>query len=95
MGCPMSSHSLWLFLGWLDGLGDHLRDLPCEDIFKLGASVAASEFCEWVQVGTDVYIPHVKYQVKPYSSPWLSAACATAIVHRNYFFPLHQQNKSS
>ena len=23
--------------------------------FKLGASPAASEFCEWVQVGIDVY----------------------------------------
>ena len=34
-----------------DGLRDHLRDIPCEDIFKLGASAAASEFCEWVQVG--------------------------------------------
>ena len=38
-----------------DGLRDHLRDVPWEDIFKLGAS-AASEFCEWVQVGIDVYI---------------------------------------
>ena len=28
-----------------DGLCDHLRDVPWEDIFKLGASVAASEFC--------------------------------------------------
>ena len=30
-----------------DGLGDHLRDVPWEDIFKLGASAAASEFCDW------------------------------------------------
>ena len=52
-----------------DGLCDHLRDIPWEDIFKLGASAAASEFCEWVQVGIDVYIPHRKYQVKPHSSP--------------------------
>ena len=52
-----------------DGLRDHLRDVPWEDIFKLGASAAASEFCEWVQVGIDVYIPHRKYQVKPHSSP--------------------------
>ena len=52
-----------------DGLRDHFRDVPWEDIFKLGASAAASEFCEWVQVGTDVYIPHRKYQVKPHSSP--------------------------
>ena len=39
-----------------DGLRDHLRDVPWEDIFKLSASAAASEFCEWVQVGIDVYI---------------------------------------
>ena len=65
------------------------------DIFKLSASAAASEFCEWVQVGVDVYIPHRKYQVKPHSSPWFSAACAAAIVHRNHFFRLYQQNKSS
>ena len=39
------------------GLRDHLRDVPWEDIFKLSASAAASEFCEWVQVGIDVYNP--------------------------------------
>ena len=52
-----------------DGLRDHLRDVPWEDIFKFGASAAAREFCEWVHVGIDVYIPHRKYQVKPHSSP--------------------------
>ena len=78
-----------------DGLRDHLRDVPWQNIFKLSASTAASEFCEWVQVGIDVYIPHRKYQVKPHSSPWFSAACAAAIVHRNHFFRLYQQNKSS
>ena len=62
---------------------------------KLGASAAASKSCEWVQVGIDVYIPHRKYQVKPHSSPWFSAACAAAIVHRNHFFHLHQREKSS
>ena len=77
-----------------DGLHDHLRDVPWEDIFKLGASAAASEFCEWVWVGIDVYIPHRKYQVKPHSSPWFSAACAAAIVYRNHFFCLYQQIKS-
>ena len=70
-----------------------MRDVPWEDIFKLGASAAASEFCEWVQVGIDVYIPHRKYQVKPHSSPWFSAACAAAIVHRNHFFHLYQREK--
>ena len=78
-----------------DGLCDHLRGVPWEDIFKLGASAAASEFCEWVQVGIDVYIPHRKYQFKPHSSPWFSAACAAAMVHRNHFFRLYQREKSS
>ena len=57
-----------LFPDW-DGLRDHLRHVPWEYIFKHGASAAASEFCEWVQVGMDEYIPHCKYQVKPHSSP--------------------------
>ena len=78
-----------------DGLRDHLRDVPWEDIFKLGASAAASEFCQWVQVGIDVYMPHRKYQVKPHSSPWFSGACAAAIVHRNHFFCLYKKDKSS
>ena len=78
-----------------DGLRDHLRDVPWEDIFKLGASAAANEFCEWVQVGFDVYIDHRKYQVKSHSSPWFSAACAAAIAHRNHFFRLYQKDKSS
>ena len=72
-----------------------MRDVPGEDIFKLSASAAASQFCEWVQVGIDVYIPHRKYQVKPHSSPWFSAACAAAILHRNHFFHLYQRGKSS
>ena len=78
-----------------DGHCDHLRDVPWEDIFKLSASAAASEFCEWVQVEIDVYIPHRKYQVKPHSSQWFSAASAAAIVHRNHLLCLFQHNKSS
>ena len=76
-----------------NGFCGHLRDVPLEDIFKLGASAAASEFCEWVQVGIDVYIPHKKYQVKP-PSPWFSAVCTAAILHRNDFFRLNQKDKS-
>ena len=76
-----------------DSLCDNLRDVPWKDIFKLTS--AASEFFEWVQVGIDVYIPHRKYQVKSHSSPWFSAACAAAIVHRNHFFHLYQREKSS
>ena len=72
-----------------------MRDIPWEDIFKLSASAAAREFCVWVQVGIDVYISHRRYQVRPHSSTWFSAACAAAIVHRNHFFRLYQENKSS
>ena len=41
----MYSHAEW------DDLLDHLRDVPWEYIIKLGASAAATEFCEWVQAG--------------------------------------------
>ena len=78
-----------------DGLCDHLRDVPWEDIFKFSASAATGEFCELVQIGIDVYIPHHKYEVKPLSSPWFSAAFVAAMVHRNHFFGLYLQNKSS
>ena len=71
-----------------------MGDVTWEDIFKLSPSATASEFCEWVQVGIDVYILHQKYQFKPHSSPYFSAACAAAIVHRNHFLHLYQQNKS-
>ena len=41
-----------------DGHHDQLRDVPWEEIFKLNASAtAASEFCEWFQVGIDLYMP--------------------------------------
>ena len=75
-----------------DGLRDYV---PWKDNFKLSTSAAATEFFEMVHVGIDICIPHRKYQVKPYSSTWFSAACAAAIVHRNHFFCLHQKDKSS
>ena len=80
-----------------DSLCDYLRDVPWEDIFKLIASAAASEFCEWfrLELMHVSCMTHRKYQVEPHSSPWFSAVCAAAIVHRNHFFSLHQQNKSS
>ena len=39
-----------------DGSCDHWKDVPGEDILILGASGNASAFCEWVQVGIDIYI---------------------------------------
>ena len=59
-----------------------------EDIFEIGASTAADEFCEWFQVGIDVHIPRRKDQVRPHSSTWFSATFAAAIILRNYFFSL-------
>ena len=41
-----------------DGLCDYLTNVPSQNIFKLSASATASEFCEWIQVGIDVYTPH-------------------------------------
>ena len=73
-----------------NGLHDNLRDVLWEDIFKLGASSVACGFCDQVQVGIDVYIPHRKYKVyisrisMVFSfSSWFS-----------WFLHLHQQNKS-
>ena len=43
----------------------------------------------------NVHLSHRKYQLKPHSSPWFSAAGAAAIVHKNHYFCLYQQNKSS
>ena len=43
----------------------------------------------------DVSFKRRKYHVKPHPSPWFSAACAAAVAHRNYFFPLYQQDKPS
>ena len=75
-----------------DSLHDHLRDIPWEDIFKFSIS-AAREFWERVEVEINVYISHRKYQVKPHSSLWFSAAFTASIVHRNQFFCFNQQNK--
>ena len=78
-----------------DSLCDHLRDSPWKDIFKLNACAAASKFCEWVQLGIDVYISNRRYQVKLHLSPWFSTESAAAIVHRNHCFCLYQMDKSS
>ena len=54
-----------------NGLCDYLGDIPWEDIFKHSACAAAGEFCEWVQVGIDIYIlaSDCMYKVKSDSFP--------------------------
>ena len=78
-----------------DGFCDYLRVVPREDIFRLSTSAAANKFCAWIQARTDVYIRNCKYQLMPLTSSWFLAASAAAIVHRNHFFHLYLQNKSS
>lgn len=71
-------------------------DASREDIFKLGTLVAdASDFYDWFQVGTDLFIPHSKHQVKLNLSLWFSAAFVAAMASRSHFFHLHQQIKFS
>ena len=43
--------------------------------------VEISTPCALCTIKPSVY----RYQVKPLSSPWFSAACAAVIVHRNHF----------
>ena len=45
------SHGDW------NGICDHVRDVPLENMFKFGASAGCTEFCEVVQVGIDVMYP--------------------------------------
>ena len=80
MGMPLIVQLITIIV-LIRAVFDHLRDVLWEDIFKSSAYAAGTECCEWVQVGIAVYIPH-KYQVKPHSSPWVSAVCAAVIAHR-------------
>ena len=83
---------LWesVHLHWVNG---KLQLIGCIKWFN--KSEATTEIYEWVQVQIHVYIPYCKHQAKPHSSPWFSAASAVPIAHRNLFFCLYQQNKSS
>ena len=51
-------------------------------------------FVNWFMLEL-MYISLIPHQVKPHSSSWFSASSTAAIVHRNHFFRLNQQNKSS
>ena len=54
---PQICSGMLCFITDWDTQHDHLGDVPWEDIFKLRDSAAAREFCVWVQVEIDVYIP--------------------------------------
>ena len=59
-------------------LRNHLRDIPREYIFKLGASSSVAAFCDWVQGEIDLYIPHRIHQLQPRLFPPFSTASAAA-----------------
>ena len=83
--------TILLLIGMIDSC------VPWEYIFKLNASTAASDFCEWVQVGIGVYIPHLKYQVKPphLLGFQLLVLLPYVVCYRNHFFHLYQKDKYS
>ena len=90
-GCPISSHA-YSHANW-DGLCDHLRDVPWQDIFKLNASAAVVNFLSGFRLEL-MYISLI-ISIKSNLTHLHGFACAAVIVHRNHFFWLYQQNKSS
>ena len=62
-----------------------LRDVPWEDIFKLGASIAAA-------IGFRLRLMYASLIVSirlTLSLPWFSATGAAAIVYGNLYFCMH------
>ena len=59
MGCLVSSHCLCLFSCYLEGIGDHLRDVPWKDIFKLSAYADANNFVSGSRLEL-IYISPIK-----------------------------------
>ena len=61
-GCPVLLHNLYLFLCWLKWLLWSFETCSMENVFKLNAFAAAhTAFCEWIQVGIDLYVPPYVY----------------------------------
>ena len=57
------------------------------------AAAAATEFCEWLQVGVDVLHFHQKDNAKPHSTSKLST-CDVVVAQRYCIFHLCQQIRS-
>ena len=75
-----------------DSFHDFHRDAPLDNFFSLSADNCEAEITKWIQSGIESFVPHRRFQVKPHSSPWFSAACAAAISHRNHFFRQYCRN---
>ena len=63
-GMPLFNAQLMHFFpaDWYN-LCDQLKNVPWEDILRLGAFATGTEFYEWVLTGSDVSITHYKYQL--------------------------------
>ena len=91
-GITFSLHRLWLFSCWLGRPSWSFEECSMEGYLW----TQCFNCCYWILwLRSSIYPSHCKYQVKLHSSPWISAACATAIAHRNHFFCLCKQNKFS
>ena len=90
MNLQLTNHC-WICQRFVRIMAHFLRDVPWEDIFKLSASTAASEFIAWVQVGIDVYIPHLSIR----SSLTHLHGFQQLLLFIKITFRLYQQNKSS
>ena len=53
---PLFITQLMTILMLIGSLHDNSRDIPWDDIFKLGVSAANTGFCGWAHVGIDVYL---------------------------------------
>ena len=62
MGCPVSSHGLWLFLCWLRQFSWSFQRYSMGGYFLQ----LLVNFVSGFYVGIDVYIPHRKCYVKPH-----------------------------
>ena len=94
MGCSISSHNLWLILCWLGVFVIIWEMFHGRISLNLVLLLLLVNFVSWFRLEL-MYIPHRKYQLKPHSSPLFSAPCAATIGHRNHFFFLYQNDKSS
>ena len=73
-----------------DGLGDHLRDVPNSVLLLLLVNFESGFRLEFTYISLIVSIRSNFINLHGFST-----ACAATIVHRNHFFRLHQQSKSS
>ena len=77
----------------LDGLYHHLSDVPWENVFKLGASAAASEFSEQIQVGIWTNKSYASYLGLIFAKEFLKLPKLFILIKQKiYYFPEFSHN---